>query len=135
MAARAADGHGTQIIERPEWDQSTLTHEPEVLGQAAHLWSRTSLRPADVDVAELYDGFTFNCLSWIEGLGFCGIGEARDFLDGGKNVASDGVLPLNTHAASSPTAGPTAWAWCTRRSSSCAARAGRGRCRAPGSRW
>jgi len=88
---------GTQIIERLEWDQSTLTHEPQVLGQAAHLWSRTALRPADVDVAELYDGFTFNCLSWIEALGFCGIGEAKDFLDGGKNIARDGVLPLNTH--------------------------------------
>jgi len=88
---------GTQIIERIDWDQSTLTHEPQVLGQAAHVWTRTSLRPADVDVAELYDGFTFNCLSWIEALGFCGIGEAREFLDGGKNIARDGQLPLNTH--------------------------------------
>jgi acetyl-CoA acetyltransferase/uncharacterized OB-fold protein len=88
---------GTQIIERIDWDSSTLTHEPQVLGQAAHLWSRTGLRPGDVDVAELYDGFTFNCLSWIEALGFCGIGEARDFLDGGKNIAAGGVLPLNTH--------------------------------------
>ncbi|MGM7645413.1 thiolase C-terminal domain-containing protein [Nocardia sp. JW2] len=91
------DAVGTQILERIEWDQSTLTHEPQVLGQAAHLWSRTSLRPGDVDVAELYDGFTFNCLSWIEALGFCGIGEAGDFLAGGKNIARDGVLPLNTH--------------------------------------
>lgn len=88
---------GTQIIERIDWDQSTLTHEPQVLGQAAHLWTRTSLRPTDVDVAELYDGFTMNCLSWIEALGFCGIGEAKDFLDGGKNIARDGQLPLNTH--------------------------------------
>nr|WP_046282791.1 OB-fold domain-containing protein [Mycobacterium sp. UM_NZ2] len=88
---------GTQIIERTDWDQSTLTHEPQVLGQSAHLWSRTALRPADVDVAELYDGFTFNCLSWIEALGFCGIGEAKSFLDGGVNIARDGVLPLNTH--------------------------------------
>jgi acetyl-CoA acetyltransferase/uncharacterized OB-fold protein len=88
---------GTQILERIEWDQSTLTHEPQVLGPAAHLWTRTSLRPSDVDVAELYDGFTINCLSWIEALGFCGIGEAKDFLDGGKNIARDGLLPLNTH--------------------------------------
>lgn len=88
---------GTRITERLEWDQSTLTHEPQVLGQSAHLWTRTSLGPDDVDVAELYDGFTFNCLSWIEALGFCGIGEAKDFLDGGKNIARDGVLPLNTH--------------------------------------
>lgn len=88
---------GTQIIERIDWDQSTLTHEPQVLGQAAHVWTRTSLRPTDVDVAELYDGFTMNCLSWIEALGFCGIGEAKDFLDGGKNIGRDGLLPLNTH--------------------------------------
>jgi acetyl-CoA acetyltransferase/uncharacterized OB-fold protein len=88
---------GTQILERVEWDQSTLTHEPQVLGQSAHLWTRTSLRPEDVDIAELYDGFTFNCLSWIEALGFCGIGEAKDFLEGGKNISRTGRLPLNTH--------------------------------------
>ncbi|MET9830818.1 OB-fold domain-containing protein [Streptomyces sp. NPDC006385] len=88
---------GTRVVERPEWDQASLTHEPQVLGQAAHLWTRTDLRPGDVDVALLYDGFTFNCLSWIEALGFCGIGEARDFLDGGKNIARDGTLPLNPH--------------------------------------
>lgn len=88
---------GTRIVERLEWDQSTLTHEPQVLGQAAHLWTRTDLTPADVDLALLYDGFTINCLSWIEALGFCGIGEAKDFLDGGKNIARDGLLPLNTN--------------------------------------
>lgn len=88
---------GTQLIERVEWDQSTLTHEPQVLGPAAHMWSRSGLRPADVDVAELYDGFTINCLSWLEGLGFCEIGGAKDFLEGGHNIALDGVLPLNTH--------------------------------------
>lgn len=42
-------------------------------------------------------GLTFNCLSWLEGLGFCGIGEAKDFLDGGHNIARDGIIPLNTH--------------------------------------
>ncbi|MQY24335.1 thiolase C-terminal domain-containing protein [Nocardia macrotermitis] len=88
---------GTQIIERVLRDQSTLTHEPQVLGQAAHLWSRTTLRPGDVDVAQLYDGFTYNCLSWIEALGFCGIGEAKDFLDGGTNIGRSGVVPINTH--------------------------------------
>ena len=88
---------GTQIIERTDWDQTTMTHEPQVLGQSAHLWTRTSLRPKDVDVAQLYDGFTFNCLSWLEALGFCGIGEAKDFLDRGKAIARDGVIPLNTH--------------------------------------
>jgi acetyl-CoA acetyltransferase len=89
---------GTQMTERVAWDQSTMTHEPQVLGPSAHLWSRTSMRPADVQVAQLYDGFSFNCLSWLEGLGFCGIGEAKDFLAGGQNIAREGgVVALNTH--------------------------------------
>jgi len=91
------DAVGTQILERVSWDQGTLTHEPQVLGQCAHLWTRTDLRPDDVDVALLYDGFTFNCVSWLEGLGFCGFGEATDFLDGGKRIALDGDLPVNPH--------------------------------------
>jgi acetyl-CoA acetyltransferase len=88
---------GTQITERVSWDQGALDHEPLVTGPAAHLWTRTDLKPADVDMAQLYDGFTFNCLSWIEALGFCGWGEAKDFLAGGTNIARDGILPLNTH--------------------------------------
>ena len=88
---------GTQTTERHSWDQGTVSHLPGVFGPAAHLWSRTTLTQADVDVAELYDGFSFNCLSWLEALGFCGIGEAKDFLDGGRRIALDGELPLNTH--------------------------------------
>ena len=91
------DAVGTQVAERISWDQGTLTHEPQVIGQAAHLWSRTDLRPEDVDLALLYDGFTFNCVSWLEALGFCGFGEAQGWLDGGRRIALDGELPLNTH--------------------------------------
>ena len=91
------DAVGTQITERISWDQDTVTHEPQVLGQSAHLWTRTSLRPADVDLALVYDGFTFNAISWLEGLGFCGVGEAKDWLDGGKRIALDGELPVNPH--------------------------------------
>ena len=88
---------GTQILERISWDQGTVTHEPQVLGQSAHLWTRTDLRPSDVDVALVYDGFTFNCISWLEGLGFCGFGEAKDWLDEGRRIALDGDLPVNPH--------------------------------------
>jgi acetyl-CoA acetyltransferase/uncharacterized OB-fold protein len=88
---------GTQITERISWDQDTVTHEPQVLGQAAHLWSRTPLRPSDVDLALVYDGFTFNAVSWIEALGFCGVGEAKDWIDGGRRIALDGDLPVNPH--------------------------------------
>ena len=88
---------GTQITERISWDQDTITHEPQVLGQAAHLWSRTPLRPSDVDLALVYDGFTFNAISWIEALGFCAVGEAKDWIDGGRRIALDGDLPVNPH--------------------------------------
>jgi acetyl-CoA acetyltransferase/uncharacterized OB-fold protein len=88
---------GTQMTENLSWDQGTLSHLPQTLGPSAHLWSRTDLRPADVDVALLYDGFTFNALSWLEGLGFCEFGGASDFVDGGRGIAIDGPLPLNPH--------------------------------------
>jgi acetyl-CoA acetyltransferase/uncharacterized OB-fold protein len=91
------DAVGTQILERVSWDQGTITHEPQVIGQSAHLWSRTSLRPSDVDLALLYDGFTFNAISWLEALGFCGFGEASDWLDHGRRIALDGDLPVNPH--------------------------------------
>lgn len=91
------DAVGTQITERVSWDQDTLTHEPQVLGPSAHLWTRSSLQPSDVDLALVYDGFTFNAISWIEALGFCGFGEAKDWLDGGRRIALDGDLPVNPH--------------------------------------
>ena len=88
---------GTQMRERMSWDQGTLLHEPMVDGPSAHLWSRTDLKPADVDVALLYDGFSFNALSWLEGLGFCGKGEGAAFVEGGTRIARDGEIPLNPH--------------------------------------
>jgi acetyl-CoA acetyltransferase len=64
---------------------------------AARLWSASSITPADVDVAELYDGFTHITISWIEALGLCDIGEFGDWVDGGKRIGPGGELPLNTH--------------------------------------
>ncbi|MFT5203841.1 MAG: acetyl-CoA acetyltransferase [Candidatus Aldehydirespiratoraceae bacterium] len=87
---------GTAMSERFSWDQGTMVHEPMVAGPAAHVWTRTDLKPADVDVAQLYDGFTFNCLSWLEALGFCEIGEGGPFVEGGQRISLDGELPLNT---------------------------------------
>jgi acetyl-CoA acetyltransferase/uncharacterized OB-fold protein len=96
-AAVRVEAVGTQITERVSWDQDTVTHEPQVIGQSAHLWTRTDLGPDDVDLALLYDGFTFNAISWLEALGFCEFGESKDWLDGGRRIASDGDLPVNPH--------------------------------------
>ncbi|HVV38185.1 MAG TPA: OB-fold domain-containing protein [Acidimicrobiales bacterium] len=91
------DAIGSQILERVSWEQDTVTHEPQVIGQCAHLWSRASLTPADVDLALIYDGFTFNAVTWIEALGFCELGGAQDWLDGGRRIALDGDVPVNPH--------------------------------------
>jgi acetyl-CoA acetyltransferase len=64
---------------------------------AAEMWSRTELRPSDVDVAEIYDGFTFLTFAWLEALGFCADGEAGPFVEGATRIALDGELPLNTY--------------------------------------
>jgi acetyl-CoA acetyltransferase len=64
---------------------------------AAQMWSRTELKPADLAVAELYDGFTYLTLAWLEALGICRDGEAGPFVEGGERIARDGQLPLNTY--------------------------------------
>lgn len=81
---------------RPDW----MFQDDLVFGAtrdcARRLWARSELRPADIDVAQLYDGFTHITLSWIEALGFCGIGEYSDWVDGGATIGPGGSLPLNT---------------------------------------
>ncbi|BBY21786.1 thiolase family protein [Mycobacterium stomatepiae] len=64
---------------------------------AAQMWSRTDLKPSDLAVAQLYDGFTYLTLAWLEALGVCGDGEAGPFVEGGARIARDGQLPLNTY--------------------------------------
>jgi len=88
---------GSGLRGRPFWDQyEDLTSMP-ARDVAAQLWSRTSLRPADVDVALLYDGFSFLTLVWLEALGFCPHGEGGAFVEGGRRIALDGDVPLNPH--------------------------------------
>jgi acetyl-CoA acetyltransferase len=61
------------------------------------LWSRSPrLSPADVDIAEVYDGWSILSLLWLESLGLCGRGEAAKFVAGGSRIARDGELPINT---------------------------------------
>lgn len=84
-------------IGRPSWwDQWRAPTDMAAKDAAAHLWSRTELTTNDVDVAALYDGFSFLTMVWLEVLGFCGTGEGADFVDGATRIALDGALPLNT---------------------------------------
>lgn len=82
---------------RDSWDQQEDLTRFAAEDAGKMLWSRTDLTPKDVDVAELYDGFSFLTLLWLEGLGFCGRGEAAAFVEGGQRISRNGELPLATH--------------------------------------
>jgi acetyl-CoA acetyltransferase len=71
-----------------------LTTTPaRISGEAA--FRQAGLGPADVDVAELYDSFTYTVLVTLEDLGFCGKGEGGAFVSG-QRTAPGGAFPLNT---------------------------------------
>jgi len=60
------------------------------------LWQRTDLKPKDVDLAQIYDGFSIHVWLWSEAIKLFGRGEAAAFIEGGTRTALDGELPLNT---------------------------------------
>jgi acetyl-CoA acetyltransferase len=89
---------GTALRGRPSWDQFDDLTTMACRDAGAQLWTRTDLTPDDVQLAEMYDGFSFITMAWLEAMGFCGHGEAGPFIESGDNIARDGgVLPLNTH--------------------------------------
>lgn len=80
-------------VERYSWDQPDLA---SAYPTGRDLWKNTDYRPQDVDTVQLYDGFSFLPITWLEGLGFCELGEGGQFVDGGRRIARDGELPMNT---------------------------------------
>lgn len=94
--AVGVDAVGTALRGRPSWDQFDDMTTMAARDAGASMWERTELKPTDVDTAQLYDGFSILAITWIEALGFCGRGESGPFIEGGANIARDGVLPLNT---------------------------------------
>ncbi len=82
---------------RPNWEQWDDMRNMGAAYAGAKLWTLAEgLTPADVDVVELYDGFTFLTVQWLEALGFCAPGEAKEFVQAGR-LEIGGELPLNTN--------------------------------------
>ncbi|HEV3286322.1 MAG TPA: hypothetical protein VG011_06190 [Steroidobacteraceae bacterium] len=73
-----------------------LTVMPEARGVARRLYGRSGLTPKDMQLAMIYDAFTPQVLKQLEAFGFCGRGEAKDFVKGG-NIEVGGSLPVNTN--------------------------------------
>jgi acetyl-CoA acetyltransferase len=75
-------------------DDITVVEETRIVGE--RLWAQTGLRPADMDVAILYDHFGPAVLMQLEALGFCDPGEAPGLIgDGGTTIG--GAIPVNTN--------------------------------------
>jgi acetyl-CoA acetyltransferase len=75
-----------------QWDDLTVG-PAAVSGPLA--FARAGVSPADVDVAELYDAFTYMLLLTLEDLGFCPKGEGGRFVQEGS-LCIGGQLPTNT---------------------------------------
>ncbi|MFB7710784.1 acetyl-CoA acetyltransferase [Streptomyces sp. NPDC056105] len=75
-----------------EWDDFTVS-PAAVSGKLA--FGRAGVTPDEIDLAEIYDAFTYMTLVTLEDLGFCAKGEGGPFVEKGR-LLRDGGLPTNT---------------------------------------
>ncbi|MFI0368878.1 lipid-transfer protein [Actinomadura sp. 1N219] len=92
----AAQGVGPQQISMSSYYRPDIDEMPEVELVARQLWDQAGIGPDGIDAAVLYDAFTPMVLLQLEEYGFCGRGEAKDFIAAGE-VGLGGRLPINTH--------------------------------------
>ena len=73
-----------------------ITGLPEMGVVGNKLWRDSGLKPDDISTAFLYDHFTPFVLTQLEELGFCGRGEAKDFVSIDE-LSLGGRMPINTN--------------------------------------
>jgi acetyl-CoA acetyltransferase len=106
---RARDGRQRPVVIRAaaqgaSIDQQMMTSYyrdaigdlPEMAFVAQQLYRQSGLGPKDFQTAVIYDHFTPFVLSQLEAFGFCGRGEAKNFVRDGR-IEVGGALPINTH--------------------------------------
>ncbi len=81
---------------------SAITQRPDLttlgLAKAApKAFAMAGVTHADIDVAEVYDCFTYIVLCQLEDMGFCKKGEGGAFVENGALNIEGGRLPVNTH--------------------------------------
>jgi acetyl-CoA acetyltransferase len=94
--AAAAQGATTDQQMMTRYYCEDIIGLPEMELVARQLYAMAGIGPADVQTAVLYDHFTPFVLTQLEAFGFCGRGEAKDFVKDGR-IELGGELPINTH--------------------------------------
>lgn len=84
-------GHTVSHTTMSEWADFT-TGPAAVSGPIA--FERAGIRPDEIDLACIYDAFTFMLMATLEDLGFCGKGEGGPFVEDGR-LRLGGALPTN----------------------------------------
>lgn len=96
LIVAGAQGAGEEQWTMTSFFRDDIAQLPEMKVVADELWTSSGLTPADIQTAILYDHFTPYVLMQLEEFGFCGRGEAKDFIaDGALEIG--GRLPINTH--------------------------------------
>ena len=96
VIASVAQGTGVDQHVMTSFYRDDIAQLPEMGVVARQLWAGSGLTPADIQTAILYDHFTPYVLMQLEEFGFCGRGEAKDFVRDGA-IEMGGRLPINTH--------------------------------------
>jgi acetyl-CoA acetyltransferase len=63
---------------------------------APKLYKEADIEVSDIDIAEIYDCFTYTVIMGLEGLGFCSKGEGGPFAASGA-IGLRGSIPTNTN--------------------------------------
>ena len=105
-AERAADAPHRRVFisgvaEGHPDSPGSITQRPDMtslgLAKAApRAFRMAGVTHADIDVAEIYDCFTYAVIRQLEDAGFCAKGEGGAFVEGGR-LRLGGALPTNTH--------------------------------------
>ncbi len=95
-----AEWRRQQYVDPPRYEEVGMIGA----GAAARAFGMAGLRPADVDLLEIYDVTSFEVIRQLEALGFCGEGEGADFatevglgIDGGLPTCTDGGVLSFSH--------------------------------------
>jgi acetyl-CoA acetyltransferase len=94
--AAVADAHLVNGSVMFNYYHPDLSRYPEAELLARQLYEMAGVGPDGIDAAMLYENFSPIVFLQLEAMGFCGPGEARDFIAEG-NIEIGGKLPVNTH--------------------------------------